>query len=192
MSMNLVLDSARELCKSNSTLRKFVEWPDDSVEVDKPREQVPAAELVAKFPLNGTKETQGLLNLVRNSTNLANWQQTYKEEEVGSDFLNRFGYFELIGPEGHYFSKKIRGFIAYWGEKLTYDWHSHEAEEIYFILAGSGLFRTEEGEKLLKANETCFHKSWESHSMVTFSEPILTFVLWRGAGISNLSKMDKK
>ena len=132
------------------------------------------------------------IKIIKENTSLVNRQRTYKEEEVGSDFLNRYGYYELIGPEGHYHSNKIRGFIAYWGEKLTYDWHSHEAEEIYFILAGSGLFRTEKGEKLLKANETCFHKSWESHSMVTFSEPILTFVLWRGAGISNLSKMDKK
>ena len=89
-------------------------------------------------------------------------------------------------------SNKIRGFIAYWGEELTYDWHSHEAEEIYFILAGSGLFRTKECGKLLKANETCFHKSWQSHSMITSSEPILTFVLWRGKGMDTLSMMDKK
>ena len=147
---------------------------------------------MSKFELRGTEKTQNLIEIIKENTSLVNWQRTYKEEEVGSDFLNRYGYYELIGPEGHYHSNKIRGFIAYWGEKLTYDWHSHEAEEIYFILAGSGLFRTKEGEKLLKANETCFHKSWQSHSMITFSEPILTFVLWRGKGMGTLSMMDKK
>ena len=101
---------------------------------------------MSKFELRGTEKTQNLIKIIKENTSLVNWQRTYKEEEVGSDFLNRYGYYELIGPEGHYHSNKIRGFIAYWGEKLTYDWHSHEAEEIYFILAGSGLFRTKECE----------------------------------------------
>ena len=192
MSLELILESARKVHKENSELREFVAWPGDLVKVDQPSEKIPATELVSKFELRGTKKTQNLIEIIKENTSLVNWQRTYKEEEVGSDFLNRYGYYELIGPEGHYHSNKIRGFIAYWGEKLTYDWHSHEAEEIYFILAGSGLFRTKEGEKLLKANETCFHKSWQSHSMVTFSEPILTFVLWRGKGMDTLSMMDKK
>ena len=192
MSLELILESTRKVHKENSELREFVAWPDDLVKVDQPCEKIPATELVSKFELRGTEKTQNLIEIIKENTSLVNWQRTYKEEEVGSDFLNRYGYYELIGPEGHYHSNKIRGFIAYWGEELTYDWHSHEAEEIYFILAGSGLFRTKEGEKILKANETCFHKSWQSHSMVTFSEPILTFVLWRGKGMDTLSMMDKK
>ena len=138
MSLELILESARKVHKENSELREFVAWPDDLVKVDQPSENIPATELVSKFELRGTEETQNLIEIIKENTSLVNWQRTYKEEEVGSDFLNRYGYYELIGPEGHYHSNKIRGFIAYWGEELTYDWHSHEAEEIYFILAGSG------------------------------------------------------
>ena len=141
MSLELILESTRKVHKENPELREFVVWPDDLVKVDQPSEKIPATELVAKFELRGTEKTQNLIEIIKENTSLINWQRTYKEEEVGSDFLNRYGYYELIGPEGHYHSNKIRGFIAYWGEELTYDWHSHEAEEIYFILAGSGLFR---------------------------------------------------
>ncbi len=192
MSLDLILESARKLHKENSELRKFAAWPDDLMKVDRPPEKIPATELVSKFGLKGTEKTQNLITIIKENAALVNWQRSYQEEEVGIDFLNRYGHYELIGPEGHYHSNKVRGFIVYWGERLTYDWHSHEAEEIYFVLAGSGLFRTNDSEKLLKANESCYHRSWQIHSMITASEPILTFVLWRGEGIHSSPMMNPK
>ena len=76
------------------------------------------------------------------------------------------------------------------GNGLDYDWHSHEAEEIYLNLGGNAIFRTKEEEILLNPNETKMHHSWQSHSMITHKEAILTFVLWRGKGMFGLPKMD--
>ena len=44
--------------------------------------------------------------------------------------------------------------------------------------------------KVLKANETKFHKSWESHAMETLEEPLLAFILWRGKGLDKLAQID--
>ena len=44
--------------------------------------------------------------------------------------------------------------------------------------------------KVLNANETHFHKSWESHAMETLEEPLLAFNLWRGNGLDNLARID--
>jgi mannose-6-phosphate isomerase-like protein (cupin superfamily) len=118
------------------------------------------------------------------------WKRTYTEEEVGHDLYNRYGYCELFGPEGHFKSTQLRGFLGYWGNGLDYDWHSHEAEEIYLNLGGNAIFRTKEEEILLNPNETKIHYSWQSHSMITHKEAILTFVLWRGKGMFGLPKMD--
>ena len=29
-------------------------------------------------------------------------EQGHDEKDVGNDFLNKYGFFELIGPTGHY------------------------------------------------------------------------------------------
>lgn len=190
-NIDQVLECTRVLHNTNIFFREVAPWPNDLKKILRPRTQIPATELVKNFPLCGNKETHQLVNIIRKTTLLTNWQRTYTEEEVGSDFLNRYGYYELIGPKGHFYSKTLRAFIVYWGEQLTYDWHSHEAEEIYLVLAGSGLFKTKGKQTILKANDYCFHRSWQSHSMITSSEPIITLVLWFGKGIQDMSKMDQ-
>ena len=192
MSLVKVLEVAKAFHSANPSLSSFVDWPQNLILNKKLNVNIPATDLVKNFELKGSQHTQPLIDIVKENTQFANWQRTYTEEEVGIDFLNRYGYYELIGTDGHFHSDNLRAFIAYWGEGLTYDWHSHEAEELYFVLAGSALFKTERVEKILKANDSCYHKSWESHSMVTFSDPVLTFVLWRGNGLEILSTMDKK
>ena len=192
MCLVKVLEVAKALHSANASLSSFVDWPENLTLNEKLNLNIPATNLVKNFQLKGSQHTQPLVDAIKENTQFANWQRTYTEEEVGIDFLNRYGYYELIGTDGHFYSGDLRAFIAYWGENLSYSWHSHEAEELYFVLAGSALFKTERTEKILNANESCYHTSWQSHAMVTFSEPVLTFVLWRGSGIEILSKMDKK
>ena len=189
MSMINILDAAWSLYQSHSDLKNFAKWPDDLTNSNLPSRMIPATKLVESFPLNGTTETNPLIEAIKTNVNLMHWKRTYTEEEVGYDFRNRYGYFELFGPTGHFNSTQLRGFVGFWGNELTYDWHSHEAEEIYLILGGNALFRTKEEEILVNPNETRMHYSWQSHSMITSKEPILTFVLWRGKGISSPLKM---
>ena len=73
----------------------------------------------------------------------ASWVQTYSEAEVGRHFLDHYGHIELFGPTGIFQTQACRAFIGYWGPKLFYPMHYHEAEEIYLVLTGRCLFEAE-------------------------------------------------
>ena len=78
------------------------------------------------------------------------WKTTYSENEVGSDFIKRYGWFDLIGPNGPFYMNNTRIMIGYWGENLNYQMHWHLAEEAYVPLDGSALFWSEyNGKRLL-------------------------------------------
>lgn len=190
MTLDDVLEAARRLHQSHPELSAFGDWPDDLVAADLGPNQIPAMELVqqTEFPTEG--ETQSLTDAIRATAHLAQWKHTYTEEEVGADFLNRYGYYELFGPTGHFHSTQLRGYVAYWGAGLHYDWHSHQAEELYLIVGGGATFRVEGNEAYVGPNQTRHHESWQSHAMTTTDQPILTFVLWRGEGMGDLPKMD--
>lgn len=190
MTLDAVLDAARHLHAAHPDLNGFAPWPDDLRASDLSPSAVPAAELVAGLPLTGTPQTQALVQAVKATTHLASWKRTYTEEEVGADFRNRYGYYELFGPTGHFRSTQLRGYIGYWGAGLSYDWHSHEAEELYLNIAGEATFYVDGDQATVPAGQTRAHTSWQSHAMVTNDQPILTFVLWRGAGMADLPRMD--
>lgn len=121
---------------------------------------------------------------------VGNWKQTYTEDEVGFGFLQDYGYLELYGPNGHFQTDQGRAYVGYWGRGLYYPWHRHEAEEIYAVVSGSGYFESQGAEAaLLKMGDTRMHNSNQPHALTMTDGPILTFVLWRGAGMAGLPLM---
>lgn len=105
------------------------------------------------------------------------WRETYKDTNIGEDFLNRFGCYELFGWEGHFQCQETRGFMVYSTGDLYYPWHHHPAEEMYFILAGEAEFATEGNTpKLLKPGDTVFHAENQPHNMQTFEKGVLAWV----------------
>ncbi|KIC41789.1 hypothetical protein RA28_20630 [Ruegeria sp. ANG-S4] len=190
MTLEDVLEAARHLHQSHPDLAAFADWPTDLAAAPLPATPVPATRLVSEFDLTGTEATQHLISAVAATADQAHWKLTYSEEEVGADFLARYGYYELFGPKGHFHSNQLRGYIAYWGAGLLYDWHSHEAEEIYLALAGGARFKSEQDEAFVGPGQTRQHHGRQSHAMITKDQPILSFVLWRGAGLGDLPRMD--
>ena len=190
MTMDDVLHAAQLLHQSHPELSAFGAWPTDLVRAELEPHHLPAADQVQELPFSGTSQTQPLVQAIKATTKRAQWRQTYTETEVGAAFLGRYGYYELFGPRGHFHSTQLRGYVAYWGPDLVYDWHSHQAEEIYLNLAGAAVFKVEAGEAFIGAGQTRRHLSWESHAMTTTDQPILTFVLWRGEGLGDLPRMD--
>lgn len=190
MTLNDVVDAARRLHSQHPQLRGFGAWPDDLEPADLPPREVPATRLVSAFPQESPSPTGELAEAIAATAHLASWKRTYTEEEVGADFRNRYAYYELFGPTGHFRSERLRGYVAYWDTGLSYDWHSHQAEELYLVLAGGAKFWTDADEAYATAGQTRFHASWQPHAMVTAEQPILTFVLWRGEGMDGLPKMD--
>jgi len=109
------------------------------------------------------------------------WRETYKDTNIGEDFLNRFGCYELFGWEGHFHCRSTRGFIVYSDNGLYYPWHHHPAEEMYFILAGEAEFATEgNAPKMLKPGDAVFHAENQPHNMQTREKGVLAWVQWRG------------
>lgn len=190
MTLDDVLEAARQLHQAHPDLAAFASWPDDLTPTGLQPAHIPATDLVGDFGLDGVAPTRDLVAAIKASAHLAQWKHTYTEEEVGADFLNRYGYYELFGPTGHFHSTQLRGYVGYWGAGLDYDWHSHQAEELYLTLAGGAVFRSDEDETFVGPNQTRQHKSWQSHAMTTTDQPILTFVLWRGEGMGDLPRMD--
>ncbi len=190
MTMDDVLDAARHLHQAHPDLAAFAEWPTDLAPSGLPPSPIPATPLVREFDLPGTAATQPLVSAIAATAELAHWKLTYTEDEVGADFLARYGYYELFGPTGHFHSTQLRGYVAYWGAGLNYDWHSHQAEELYVTLAGGAHFRVQGDEAFVGPEQTRLHQSWQSHAMITTGQPILTFVLWRGAGLNALPQMN--
>ena len=189
--MYQVLEQAMLLWEANSELINFCQI-EGSLRSNNLRPTTTiGSSLVTKANYHASKETEPLIRAIKKHANEASWLQTYSTSEVGEDFSNRHCYFELIGRKGHFYAEKMRVFICYWGEYLNYKWHSHEAEEMYYILGGKAQFRTKTATKILKAGDTQLHKSWESHSMDTLEEPLLAFILWRGYGLDQLAKIDE-
>ncbi|WP_170340311.1 dimethylsulfonioproprionate lyase family protein [Ruegeria arenilitoris] len=190
MTLENVLEAARHLHQSLPALSEFGTWPTDLTATGLQPRAIPAMPLVQALDQPGSPRTTGLVQAIRSAAHLAHWKRTYTEAEVGADFRNRYGYFELFGPSGHFHSTQLRGYVAYWGAGLDYDWHSHQAEELYLTLAGGAVFKVAEDQAFVGAEGTRWHASWQSHAMSTGDQPILTFVLWRGEGLNDLPRMD--
>ena len=74
--------------------------------------------------------------LCRATPSLA-WRQTYTEREVEADFLQNYGWTELIGERGPLACERLACGILVLGPDTLYPRHRHEAEEIYLPLVGT-------------------------------------------------------
>ena len=132
-----------ELVRVTPMLRDFAPWPNRPSWAELEPLAVPAISLIEELAAKTTRATSPIVASIKSMVREVCWQQTYTEAEVGADFLSRYGWFELVGPTGHYLSDSTRAFIAFWGADLHYPAHLHEAEELYYVLAGSAEFHSE-------------------------------------------------
>lgn len=187
MQLETLLDAARHLHQSTPRLNEFAPWPDDLIRQDKPI--VPCA---AIGHIQQLADTTPLVAAIQSAAPFLSWRQSYTADQVGQDFLDRYGYVELFGPSGQFHSNQLRGYIAFWGNGLQYGWHHHEAEELYFGLHGAALFHSKSKPNAqLVPGSTRLHTSWEVHAMDTQDLPFLCYVLWRGPGLAELPKMSE-
>ena len=124
-------------------LRAFTDWPDDLIASNSAPNPAPVASKIVAWRPPENSETSPLVHKVQQSAFHVNWQFIYTEEEVGQHFLDNYGYFELIGPTGHFQSYQCCAFIGYRGPGLFYPAHHHASEELYFVLAGHALFESD-------------------------------------------------
>ena len=171
-------------------MQEFAPWPEDLTATGLPPVSCSAASTLATSALPGTRATAPVIRALRRAAPDLNWKQTYSEAEVGARFLATYGYVELFGPNGHFHSNEARGYLGYWGPDLIYDWHAHEAEELYFTLSGQAMFCARGASNvLLRPGEARQHLTEQPHFMATLDRPFLAYAVWRGAGIDGLPRM---
>ncbi len=85
------------------------------------------------------------------------WQHTAGYLDVlPQDYLDNFGYVQLLGPGSIVEHPFVRVGIGLWGPHLHYPSHHHEAEELYHVLAGEPVFSSGDGRRGRPARATPF------------------------------------
>lgn len=189
-ALHALLGAARDWHAALPALSAFAPWPDDLQYRTRAAHPLPALGLVQSQPGRATPRSRAMRDALIAAAAHVEWRHTYTEAEVGRDFLNGYGWFELAGPDGHFHTTQARLTVGYWGPNLNYGWHQHEPEEMYSVVSGSAVFRLDgEADLTLSAEDTRLHGSNQPHAMDTLDQPVLTFVMWRGNGLADNPRM---
>ena len=87
-----------KLWNNKSVLSNFVKFPKNLLLKDLNKNKIPVTDKLFNWNLNLNTKLIELHNSISKLSPYVNWEHGYKEKEVGKDFLNRYGFFELIGP----------------------------------------------------------------------------------------------
>jgi dimethlysulfoniopropionate lyase len=119
------------------------------------------------------------------------WRQTYTGRDLDEVFLSNYGWTELFGLHGALVSERLACGFLLLGPQTLYPRHRHEAEEIYLPLSGVASWQQGDGVWREKLTGTAIHHAClEPHAMRTSEQPLLALYLWRGAGLTQASRLD--
>ena len=78
--------------------------------------------------------------------------------------------------------------FGYWRQGIQYPTHAHEPEEVYLVLAGSGVFTTgDAAPRRCGLGDVVHHKPFVPHSIDMSDGPLLVMFLWYGAKLHKKS-----
>jgi tetratricopeptide (TPR) repeat protein len=119
------------------------------------------------------------------------WRRSYTQAEVGADFLDNYGWTELIGLKGPVPSDRLACGVLLLGPRVVYPPHHHEAEEIYVPLSGAAQWRHgDEPWRQLAPGTVIHHLPNASHAMRTGEAPLLALYVWRSKDLAQESRLD--
>jgi len=119
------------------------------------------------------------------------WGQTYSAADFGQDFLDNYGWLEILGTRGHFANEEIAAGLLILGPRLLYPDHHHTAEEIYIPLTGGTEWRMGDADFTRReAGAVIHHPGDVRHAMRTGHEPLLAAYLWRGGPLAQKSVID--
>ncbi len=175
-----LINIAESVHKNHPLVNDFCEFPDDIQLQDLSPNHIVASTLLQKETDLFTKKYQIFRDAFIEASPFAHWRETYKDTDIGKDFMERFGCYCLIGPNAPFFSLKMHAFVVYMPPHLFYPWHNHPGEEMYLTIAGEAEFmKVGEENEVLKAGGVSEHKSNQPHAMRTQNRPVMAYVIWR-------------
>lgn len=175
-----LLQECRKAYTAHPELMNFTPFPDDIRKQAMSSYHCSCSDFLRDEKSLQPEKFASLQNSIIAAGEIAHWRETYKDTDIGDDFMNRFGCYCIIGHNGPFISDHIRLFMVYMPAHLHYPWHHHPAEEIYMVVSGSAVFMMKDAEdKTLREGDTSFHSSNRPHAMETLDEPVLCLVVWR-------------
>ena len=110
------------------------------------------------------------------------WRRTAGYLDVLSrDYLDNYGYVQLVGPGAIVEESSVRVGIGLWGPNLHYPPHRHSAEELYHVLYGAPSFTGASGEAVATGPGDAVHNApWDVHSQDFGSTPTVLLYCWTG------------
>lgn len=125
------------------------------------------------------------INLLSANSNELRWQQTYSEADFGRDFLDRYGWTMIVGPDGPIHSEKLLSGFLLLGPGVEYPVHTHAAEEWYAVLSGEADWVIADADWRAKSPGTIVHNPpWQRHGIrVTGASCLILAFLWRAGQV---------
>jgi len=169
----------------------LAEWPGATKQRRVQPSALPVLRWLPETARDAPSVTAGLVSILLQTATSMAWRQTYTVTEVGADFLENYGWTEIIGQHGPLASESIACGFLLLGPSTLYPRHRHEADEIYLPLAGRAAWQRGDGRWREQAPGSLIHHgSGEPHAMLTHSRPLLALYLWRSADLSQRSRLD--
>lgn len=111
------------------------------------------------------------------------WRQTVGYLGVlNRDYLDNYGYVQLLGPNAIVEHPAVRVGSGLWGPHLHHPAHKHEAEELYHVLAGEPSFSGLDGiSRTTRPGDAVHHAPWQVHSQDFGATPTVLLYCWTGA-----------
>jgi len=167
------------LWSNHKNLNEFVKLPKNLKYNIIPNNKIESVKILENWEENDSS-IKSIHKLIKDVSTHAHWKQTYDEKDVGKNFLDKFAYFELFGPTGHFLTDEMSLFVIFFDKETYYTWHNHEAEELYFVISGNAKFESKDDmSAILYKTKSRFHKSFQPYSLTTLKDKCLCFVVWR-------------
>ena len=174
------LKEIKYIWSTNQTLSNFVSLPEDLKLYNVKNNQINVTTKLASWSESDVDTNKKIHKILSSLSFHVKWENGYTEKDVNNNFLNNYGFFELIGPTGHFKTSEMALYVNYLDKNTLYPLHNHEAEELYFIISGQAKFENNNDDyEILTSNKTRFHKSFEPHAITTDNNQILSFVIWK-------------
>ncbi len=178
-------------------LNEFLELlpPETCRERDLPTRTLPVCDYLLKSDLTCSATTRPVIDAFLEGVHGFAWDQTYTAEDFGEDFLQRYGWVELVGERGYYYSTKLLISFLVIGPHNTYPPHRHVADENYLPLAGNALCM--KGRKnganyiLRPPGSIVHHPSRVWHSVRSDDQPLIVLAFWRWGNLTEKSDTGK-
>ncbi len=152
---------------------------------------LPVLSLLPSLPALASPATRPLVEAICAVSAILRWQQSYGAAEVGEDYLSRYGWFNLVSPEGPFASAELRLSFGVWDKGLVYPRHWHAPEEAYVVLAGGARFFSDgRPPRNCGPVDVIIHHSNQPHAIDMHDTPLLAMALWKGEDLLRKSTLE--